>query len=128
MRNSKYAVLVSALLLTCSINTQAVNPTNPPPSVTLAWDQSPSSTNYVIGSYNLYYGPASGVYTNRVSVLGVTNTTNMVTNLVRGATYYFAATAVATNGLESDYSNEVFTKIATIPASPVNLRISKLEP
>ena len=128
MRNSKYAVLVSALLLSFSMNTWAASPTNPPPSVTLAWDQSPSSTNYVVGSYNLYYGAASGVYTNRVSVLGVTNTTNMVTNLVRGVTYYFAATAVTTNGLESDYSNEVSTKIATVPASPVNLRISNLVP
>src|ERR1019366_1674310 len=34
-----------------------------------------------------------------------------VSNLVEGATYYFAATAVDTNGLESDYSTEVSTLI-----------------
>src|ERR1019366_2146983 len=34
-----------------------------------------------------------------------------VSNLVEGATYYFAATAVDTNGLESDYSTEVSTLV-----------------
>ena len=45
----------------------------------------------------------------RTSVAAGTNLTVSVSNLVEGTTYYFAATAVDTNGLESDYSTEVST-------------------
>ena len=76
-------------------------------TVTLAWDPSPGTN--AIASYNLYYGVASATYTNVVSA--GTNTTASVSNLVEGATYYFAATAVDINGLESDYSTEVSTLI-----------------
>jgi hypothetical protein len=72
-------------------------------TVTLAWDPSPGTNT--IASYNLYYGGASGTYANVVSA--GTNTTVSISNLVEGATYYFAATAVDTDGLESDYSTEV---------------------
>lgn len=71
-------------------------------SVTLAWDASPSTG---ITAYRVYYGPASRTYTNFVSVPG-TQLTAVVSNLVQGATYYFAATALA-GELESDFSNEV---------------------
>ena len=76
-------------------------------TVTLAWDPSPGTN--AIANYNLYYGVASATYTNVVSA--GTNTTASVSNLVEGATYYFAATAVDINGLESDYSTEVSTLI-----------------
>jgi fibronectin type 3 domain-containing protein len=76
-------------------------------TVTLAWDPSPATN--AIASYNLYYGAGSATYTN-VLAAG-TNTTASVSNLVEGATYYFAATAVDTNGLESNYSTEVSTVI-----------------
>jgi hypothetical protein len=71
--------------------------------ITLAWDAS-SGTN-VIANYKVYYGVATATYTNSVSA--GTNLTAFVSNLVLGATYYFAATAVDTSGLESDYSSEV---------------------
>ena len=73
-------------------------------SLTLDWDQSPDAR--AIG-YNLYYGGASQTYTNKIQVTGVTNTTATVPNLLTGPTYYFAATTVATNGLESSYSAEI---------------------
>jgi hypothetical protein len=76
-------------------------------TVTLAWDPSPGTN--VIANYNLYFGVASATYTNVVSA--GTNTTISVSNLVEGATYYFAATAVDSYGLESDYSTEVSTLI-----------------
>ncbi len=76
-------------------------------TVTLAWD--PSTGTDTITNYNLYYGVASATYTNVVSA--GTNTTASVSNLVKGTTYYFAATAVDTNGLESAYSTEVSTLI-----------------
>jgi Fibronectin type III domain len=69
--------------------------------VILAWNAS-ISTNVV--GYNVYYGVASGVYDNKISVVGSTNAT--VTGLVPGITYYFAATAVDTFGDESPFSNE----------------------
>jgi hypothetical protein len=76
-------------------------------TVTLAWDAS-TSTN-VIANYKVYYGVATGTYTNSVSA--GTATTASVPNLVEGATYYFAATATDTDGLESSYSTEVSTLI-----------------
>jgi hypothetical protein len=95
-------------------------PTNPPANVTLAWNASPTTTNGPI-SYILYYGPASTTYTN--TVLAGTNLTCTASNLVRGATYYFAVTATATNGLESVFSNEVSTNTAAPPPPPTVLRI-----
>src|SRR5260221_8772102 len=88
-------------------------PSNPPPVVQLTWDLVPGMT------YNVYYGVGSGAYTNKVSV-GVSNYTTVVLPS-RGATYYFAATAVA-NGLESEFSNEVNFTPAQPPAAPTNMR------
>jgi hypothetical protein len=55
-------------------------------SVTLTWN--PSVSTNVVG-YNIYYGPACGVYTNMISVTGSTSTNATVTGLIQGATYYF---------------------------------------
>jgi hypothetical protein len=71
-------------------------------SVVLAWD---ASTNSNVVGYNLYYGAASGDYTNLAQVANVTTAT--VSNLVPATTYYFAATAVDSAGVESRFSNEV---------------------
>jgi hypothetical protein len=70
-------------------------------SVTLAWDPS-VSTN--VAGYRVYYGVASGNYTNSVTVGSATNAT--VSGLAGATTYYFAATAYDVNGLESDFSSE----------------------
>ena len=70
-------------------------------SVTLAWDASPSAT---IAGYRVYYGTNSRAYgfvTNAGLVL-----TQRVTLPCLGR-WFFAATAYDTNGLESDFSNEV---------------------
>jgi hypothetical protein len=72
-------------------------------SVMLAWN--PSISTNVVG-YNIYYGPASGVYTNSISVAGATATNATITGLVQGALYYFAATASDALGNQSPYSNE----------------------
>jgi hypothetical protein len=71
-------------------------------SVTLAWQPSPSTN---VTGYHVYYGTASGIYTNSVLVGNVT--TNMVTGLASGSTYYFAITAVVAGGQESPFSNEI---------------------
>jgi hypothetical protein len=77
-------------------------------TVTLAWD--PSSGTNIIASYNIYYGGASRTYASVASA--GTNTTLSIPNLVEGTTYFFAATAVDTDGLESDYSTEVSALIS----------------
>ena len=79
-------------------------------TATLVWD--PSSGTDVITNYNIYYGVASATYT--AVVAAGTNTTVSISNLAEGTTYYFAATAVDTFGLESDYSIEAS---ALIPAN-----------
>lgn len=92
-------------------------------SATLAWD--PSVSPEVV-NYYVYYGINSRTYTNKVSSNGAL--TCRVSNLVNGVTYYFAATAIATNGLESDFSNEIYGTIPQIPSTnrpvpPTSVRI-----
>jgi hypothetical protein len=70
-------------------------------SVTLAWNPSPSTD--VIG-YHLYYGTASGIYTNDIVLGNVTSVT--VSGLSSGVIYYFAMTAIGPDGQESVPSNE----------------------
>ena len=69
--------------------------------VTLAWN--PSTDPLVVG-YNVYYGGASGAYTNEISAGNATNV--IISGLVEGATYYFAATAYSSSGLESLFSSD----------------------
>jgi hypothetical protein len=77
------------------------------PSITLAWDPSPDTS--VVG-YKVYWGIATRTYTNSLSAGGATTLT--ISNLVAGRTYYFAATAYDTNGIESDYSVEASGSVA----------------
>jgi hypothetical protein len=79
--------------------------------LTLAWDASPCAC---AAGYRLYYG------TNARSYQFVTNTGLALTQSVvlpHGGRWFFAATAVGTNGLESDFSNEVSWE--SKPAAPV---------
>jgi hypothetical protein len=71
-------------------------------SVTLAWN---ASTNPIVTGYKVYYGGACGAYTNEICAGNATNIT--ISNLVPGATYYFAATTYAASGMESPFSGEV---------------------
>jgi hypothetical protein len=82
-----------------------VEPPEEPPlpaEVNLQWDPN-SETN--IAGYRIHYGTASGNYIHHQDV--GKQSTCTVTELIPGTTYYFAATAYNTSGLESDYSNEV---------------------
>ncbi len=90
-------------------------------SVTLAWDPD-AGTN--IAGYKIYYGVASRTYTNTTNVGNVTNAT--ISGLIGGTIYYFAATAVDTSGLESDYSAEVVytNPAATAPTIVQNSPVS----
>ena len=79
--------------------------------LTLAWDASPCGC---AAGYRLYYG------TNTRSYQFVTNAGPSLTQSVvlpHGGRWFFAATVVSTNGLESDFSNEVSWE--SKPVAPV---------
>jgi uncharacterized repeat protein (TIGR03803 family) len=71
-------------------------------SVGLSWD--PSTSKNIIG-YNVYRGPtANGPFTKINSQLDP-NTSYTDTTVQSGQTYFYAATAVDNQNVESDYSN-----------------------
>ena len=69
--------------------------------VRLAWDASPSPG---VVSYRIHCGTNAGNYT-FVTNVGLVRTQTVV--LPHTGRWFFAATATDTNGLESDFSNEV---------------------
>jgi hypothetical protein len=75
-------------------------------SVTLTWNP---STNLSVAGYNIYYGGASGTYTNEICAGNATNAT--ISGLAQGTTYYFAATTYTATGVESSFSSEVSYRI-----------------
>jgi len=97
------ALTVAGLCLLGAIGARGQGAT----SLFLWWN--PSATAV---SYNLYYGTASGTYTNEQSVGSVTNAT--VSGLLPGTTYYFAATAVDAAGQESVFSSEFIYSVPGI--------------
>ncbi len=97
--------------LICLAFTLMANTVTATQNVSLAWDASPDPD--VVG-YFIYYGGAACDFTNRISVGNLTSAT--ISNLVERRTYFFAATARNTSGLESDFSNEVSY---TVPAAPL---------
>ncbi len=78
--------------------------------VTLTWD--PNSESDLAG-YKIYSGIQSGNYQSTIDVGNVTSYT--LNGLDLGITYYIAATAYNTQGLESGFSNEV---VYTVPSTP----------
>jgi len=88
-------------------------------TVTLAWDPSPDPG---IASYRVHYGTASGVYGQTTNAGAATALT--VSGLSEGATYFFAVTAVGTNQLESDFSNEVNYRVVATNSAPTITIIS----
>ena len=70
--------------------------------VTLAWDPNPEPS---VQGYRVYFGKASGFYTN---VLDVGNSTDcVIPGLDAGTTYFFACTAYSATGDESNFSGEI---------------------
>jgi hypothetical protein len=70
--------------------------------VLAAWNT--SSDPSVVG-YKVYYGGASGTYTNMVDAGNATSVP--LTGLVYGVTYYGAATTYSASGMESPFSDEI---------------------
>ena len=90
-----------------------------PQTVTLAWNPSPDPA---VDAYELYWGVTSRIYTNLIA--GIVGTNITLTNLGQGV-FYFAATAVDTNGLISDFSNEaIWTNLPPPPVTNFLLSVS----
>jgi hypothetical protein len=95
--------LVVCMAFVASVQAQA--------NVTLAWN--PIADPLVAG-FNVYYGGASGVYTNEINA--GTNTSVTISNMTIGATYYFASTTYSAAGAESALSPEVSYTVPPPPA------------
>src|SRR4051812_48512454 len=82
-------------------------------SVSLGWDP---ETDPSITGYRLYCGINSGVYSQTIEVGNATSAS--VSNLVDGATYYFAVTAYDSSAAESAPSNEVAYAVPSPSPTP----------
>lgn len=83
-------------------------------NVTLAWDAS-TGTN-IIG-YRLYWGNASRTYNHVINAGNVTQAT--AAGIIAGVPCYFAATVYTSDGLESDFSDEVSHTVPSTNSPPV---------
>jgi hypothetical protein len=95
-------------------------PTKSPPAVMVMWNASPDP---IVLQYGIYWGAASRSYTNFIVNTGIHNTNVTITNLVRGVTYYFAATCISVTGQESDYSIEVSYRPPVVPVPPQSMLV-----
>lgn len=85
-------------------------------SVGLSWDSSPSSG---VANYRIRFGNFPGIYHSQQQVTP-RDLDTVITNLAYG-TWYFVASAILTNGLESEPSNEAtWTNRVFVP---LNLRL-----
>lgn len=84
---------------------------------TFEWDPNPQSE---VAGYHLYYGTASGDYTEVIDAGRATSVT--IERMFSGVTYYVAVTAYDSRGMESEASNEV--ELAVPP--PWNLTVEQL--
>lgn len=127
MKKSFLTVLFIGLvaLASTTLGAQTVGRSTSNPTVTLAWD---ITTDPTVGSYNVYMGGQSATYTNVVTAAPQTVNSVTYSNLVRGVTYFWAATCVATNGLESTYSTEVSYTVPNLPGSPANVKLTVKKP
>ena len=101
-----------------SVITQPAPVTEVPQDVKLEWNPSPDTENEVVSGYNIHYGIQSGTYDNIIPAGDFTNATAL--GLLGGVTYYFAATAVDDQGVESDFSPE----LAYAPPLVMDLRFA----
>lgn len=85
-------------------------------AASITWDP---NTEPDLGGYRIYWGPTSRGYTNLLTIPAAPGV--RITNWVPVVTVGFVAvTAFSTNGLESDYSNEI--SVTNKPAAPKNAR------
>ena len=104
---------LNVLLIICNVSVLLFQlPALATQSVVLEWTPS-DDTNVV--AYRIYSGTASQNYDSQVTV-GNTNQAT-ISGLADGATYYFAATCIDSEGVESDFSNEAIYEVPSAAAT-----------
>lgn len=118
--------LISALLLAPALSHGEV--ADDSYSVVMSWNH---NSDPAIAGYRIYYGTASGNYSQNITLGNTTSVTIM--GLTGGITYYFAVTAYNIEGLESAFSDEIVyvPGLATValrsaPGQPFVLTVSGL--
>lgn len=113
--------LLMILLMMCIGTTLLAKP-QVGPSVSLAWDAVQDS---LLSGYNVYRSNTSGMYGSTPINTGlITTTTYTDTTVMRGQTYFYVVTAIASDKLESDKSNEVMVSLPKGKTNtPQNLRV-----
>lgn len=96
-----FVVIISVILSSLSVCLAA--------DVTIAWDANPDPA---VTGYRVYFGTATRYYTNAVDAGD--QTVVIITDLLPGVTYFFAATDYNDEGFESYFSSEISY---TVPGS-----------
>ena len=122
------------LALVAIVAAPAMDPSpNPAASVTLQAGPTPSQRTLYwdanseadLAGYRVYWGRASGNYTNAPQpVVAVMTQPTYTTPSLQNGTWFFVVTAFNKTGAESGYSNEVSTVINVAPAPPTGLRFT----
>jgi hypothetical protein len=87
-------------------------------SLEVRWD--PVSSWNAIG-YRLYYGPASGFYTDTIDVPGASTASAQVQGLADGTEYFISLSAVTGSGRESVVRPEASGTPYLVPRAPANV-------
>ena len=66
-----------------------------------------------IQAYKIFYGHTPGNYHGHITVTDGTKEELTINNIERGE-YYFAMSAISSNGTESELSDEVYAQITTL--------------
>ena len=84
-------------------------------SVTLSWVPPTTNTDGTplvgLAGFRVYYGTASGQYSRNLSVASPAVRSVVLESLASGNTWYFAVTAVGSDGVESAYATEVSKRL-----------------
>lgn len=84
-------------------------------SVTLSWVPPTTNTDGTplvgLSGFRVYYGTASGQYSRNLSVASPSVRSVVLESLASGNTWYFAVTAVGSDGVESAYATEVSKRL-----------------
>lgn len=110
-KSSFFVVVLSSLLLVLMALLSLLMTSAHAAQVTVAWD---ANSDPAVTGYRVHYGTAPASYTSHVDVGNVTSC--VISGLLDGLTYYFAATAYDSDGNESDYSLAVNYTVPQAPA------------
>ena len=110
-RKSSFFVVVLSSLLLLFMAMLSLLTTAHAAQVTVAWD---ANSDPAVTGYRVHYGTAPASYTSHVDVGNITSC--VISGLLDGLTYYFAATAYDGSGNESDYSSAITYTVPQAPA------------